>query len=581
MHQWSKAALTLLLGLGLWLFCFYLYMSHLPFNYTFDGLAFASQVEKNNEPLWVFFHPHHLIYTFLGKLVFLWGRAHGATWDGLVALQFFDILTGTLGVVIFFHLLVRETDDRWVSFLAAAGMAFSHSYWYFSTIPGVRIFATATPLFAWYVLTYQKKKPPLFGWAVGFAHALAVLGHQTNLLLVPAFLGGIMLLREKPFWEKIRASFYYLTGLTLSVSASYAIIGRYIYQRKTFHDWLWWVFSYFHAPQKWGGHFKPSGFERGGSAMGRAFLPDVSSSKTIGESLTYGAADTLFHYAVLFLLAFLFLRFKHHWDNHRQVLWISILWILAFVPFFVWWEPWNIEFWVSSTVPCWILLGLSASDLTQRWKNPVLHFANRGAAIGFGASLIALLFFYNLQGSVAKTVVNHYDFKDLLNAVDWKVRSDDLLVIDGINNVHYYFDRFQKRGYLSLYTHLKKYDGRGKMKTAKKPEPEPDSAQHDQPDPWTDLTDSFQKIWKHHRKVWVLTEAVDNFDGGRRLLEEAMALPDGQVRAYFSQFELQPVSYHGKIYFYEVVQPPPSTPLPAATATPESNPKKKKGKPRG
>jgi hypothetical protein len=578
MREWNKPASTLLFGLSLWTICFYVYLSHLSFNYTFDGLAMSSQAEKDNLPLWLYFHPHHLLYTFLGRLFFLWGRAHGATWDGLVALQFFDILTGTLGALIAYHLLLRETNDRLIAVLSAAGMIFCHSYWYFSTIPGVRIFATVTPLLAWYALTYVKKLPPAFGWVLGFAHVLAVLGHQTNLLLIPAFLGGILLLKEKTLWERIRASIYYLTALTIGVLSAYGIIGRYIYYRKTFHEWLWWVFSYFHSPQKWGGHFKPSGFERGGSAMVRAFLPNVPPLKNMTESLTFSAAETILQYAVLVLLAVLLLRFRHYWNRHRQALWVSILWIVAFVPFFVWWEPWNIEFWVSSTVPCWILLGLVVSDLSKYWKNPVLHLANRGTAVGVWAALMTLLYFYNFQGSVAKTMmVNHYDFQELLGALDWKVRTNDLLVLDGINNVHYYIDRFQKRGYLSLYTFLnsKKYKGQEKEEFDKKPKVEPDKASSAKADPWADLSDSFQQTWKRHRKVWVLTEAVNNFDGGRQLLEETVGLPEGRLRDFFTQYQLKPISYHGTVYYYEVIQPSSTTPVPTTIATPEDFEKKK------
>jgi hypothetical protein len=513
-------------------------------------------------------HPHHLIYTFLAKLFYLWGKDNGATWDGLAALQFFDILTGTLGVLIAFHLLVRETDNRLIAVLAAGGIAFSHSYWYFSTIPGVRIFATVTPLFAWYVLTYQKNKPAAFGWVVGLAHVLAVLGHQTNLLLVPAFLGGILLLKEKTLWYRLKACFYYLTALTIGVLFTYGFIGRYIYYRTNLHDWLWWVFSYFHAAQKWGGYLKPSGFERGQSAMVLAFLSNIPHLKTMGdESMTYGAAETIFQYSILVLLAVLLLRIKYYWDNHRQALWISILWIAAFVPFFVWWEPWNIEFWVSSTIPCWVMMGLVVSDLSNHWKNPVLHFANLGIVAAVWTALMTLLYLYNIEGGEAKTVANHYDFKGLLGALEWKVGENDLLVIDGINNVHYYIDRFEKRGYLSLYNYLRQYKNLEKPEIVKKTKGKRNHPAPKPHDVWTDLSDTFQETWKHHHKVYVLTEAVNEIDGGRQLLEETMHLPQGRVREFFKQYQLKPVSYQGQVYYYEVVRPP--DPDPVETTAPD------------
>lgn len=586
MREWSKPATTLLIGFSFGVLCFYLYLSHLSFNYTFDGLAMSGEVEKDTTPLYLFFHPHHLLYTFLGRLFFLWGRAHGATWDGLVALQFFDLMTGVFGILLAFHLLVRETNDRLVAVLAASGMAFSHSYWYFSTIPGVRIFATVTPLFAWYLLTYQKKLPASFGWVVGSAHALAVLGHQTNLLLLPAFLGGILLLKEKTWWERLKASLYYLIALTAIVLAAYAVIGRYIYYHRTFHDWLWWVFSYFHSPQNWGGHFDKTGFGHGRSAMVRAFLPHVRPLDNMEDPFTFGTAETILQYSVLVLLVVFLIRLKHLWNYHRQAIWVSITWVAAFVPFFVWWEPWNIEFWVSSTIPCWVLIGLIASDLSQLWKNWILHFANRGVLICTWTFLITLLFLHNAQGSGTKLVANHYDFKELLGALEWQVRSDDLLVLDGINNVHYYLDRFQKRKYLSLYSFLRTYKTIGDKEKGKNPEEEKDKKTTAEVDPWVDLSGVFQDTWKHHRKVWLLTETVDNIDGGRQLLEATLKLPEGRIREFFTTtYKLKPIAYHKKIYFYEVLKPAPAASAPVTGLSPKSlttptavKPKDKQGK---
>lgn len=228
MREWSKPFSTLLIGFSVWLFCVFIYLSHLPINYTYDGMVFASRIEQGNTPIWDMFHPHHLIYILLGRLFFLWGKAHGADWDGLVALQFFDLITGSLGVLIAYHLLIRETNDRIIAALSALGLAFTFSYWYFSTSPGVRIFATVTPLFAWYLLTYLKTSRPAFGLWLGLAHALAVLGHQTNLLLMPAFVGAIWLLNKKTLWEKIKTTFYYLAVLTLGVLGVYGFVGRFV-----------------------------------------------------------------------------------------------------------------------------------------------------------------------------------------------------------------------------------------------------------------------------------------------------------------------------------------------------------------
>jgi hypothetical protein len=576
MREWSKPAVTLILGMGLSLFCFSVYLSNLPVNYTYDGMVFASKVEGDHYPLWDYFHPHHLLYTFLGRLLFLWGRAHGATWDGLVTLQFFDIVTGTLGILLTFHLLVRETNDRWVAFLSAAGLGFTLSYWYFSTTPGVRIFATVTPLLAWYVLTWQKKFPPIFGFVVGLFHALAALGHQTNLLLVPAFLVGFWCIPGRGWWEKTRMCLYYSLALTMGVLSVYGFVGRYICYRKTYASWLWWVFSYFHV-KAWGGHLEQAGVDRGKFAMVQAFLAKAIPLQTMTEPFTFEAAKVLFQYALWFLLAVLVLRSFRYWKNYRQVLGVSLLWLIAYVPFFIWWEPWNIEFWVSSTVPCWILIGVVASDLSNLWSQPILYFANRLFFLSLWTSLVALLFFYNFHGTIVRSTQNAYGHKALMGALDWKVRRDDLLVLDGINTIPFYIDRYHKQDYLSLHAFLKKYQPKAVDKMATPvPRIGPKATPTPPPDPWADLSKLFESVWKHHRKVWVLTEAVDEKDDWRARLESLMKLPPGKLTEYFRSYELKPVTYQQKIYFYEVVQPTATpSPRPVGKAIPEKDPKAK------
>ncbi|HET9870067.1 MAG TPA: glycosyltransferase family 39 protein, partial [bacterium] len=397
MRDWAKPATTLFLALGLGGACFCVDLTHLAVNHTYDGMVFASLIEQRHPSAWDLFHPHHLIYNWLGRQFFLFGHTHGADWDGLGALQCFDLLTGTAGVLLVFHLLVRVTGDRGTAFLSALGLSFTYSYWYFSTSPGVRIFATVTPLLAWYAFTYVKDRGVGWGAVLGLAHAFAVLGHQTNLLLLPAFLGGIWCVREKTFREKIGISLLYLAVLTAAVLGAYGFVGRFLCERTTYSAWVWWIMSYMHV-KEWGGHLGPAGFERGKFAMVFAFLAGAYPTKPLGDYLTFGFAKGIFQNALLFVLGALLLRARAFWARYPQTLWIGFFWLMAFVPFFVWWEPWNIEFWVSSTVPCWILMGTVVSDLSLKFTNPVLRFANRLLFLFLWGCLIGLLFLYNFEG---------------------------------------------------------------------------------------------------------------------------------------------------------------------------------------
>ncbi|MGH7739617.1 MAG: hypothetical protein ACREL1_05670 [bacterium] len=546
MRDWAKLASTFFLALVLGASSVCVYLSHLAINHTYDGMVFASLIEQRHPSNFQIFHPHHLIYNFLGRLFFLWGHGHGADWDGLGALQFFDLLTGCLGVLLIFHLLVRTTGDRAVAFLSALGLSFTYSYWYFSTSPGVRIFATVTPLLAWYSFSFLKDRGVFYGGVLGAAHALAVLGHQTNLLLLPAFLGGIWSVREKTTSEKWWISFFYLLFLTFGVLGAYAFVGRFLCDRTTYSAWVWWIMSYMHV-KAWGGHLGAAGFERGKFAMVFAFLAGAYPTKPLGDHLTFGFAKGIFQDALWFVLAGFLIRIRSLWAKSPQALWITFFWLAAFVPFFVWWEPWNIEFWVSSTVPCWVLMGIVVSDLSLSFTNPVLRFANRAFFIFLWACLISLLFVYNFEGRAHKNP-GTYANKTLMAALDHNVKSHDLLILAGINTIPFYIDRFDHRPYLNLHEFFRSY--------------RPEEGEAPPPgDPWLDLNSIFQSAWNDHHRVWVLAEVVDPQSAWASRWEQLEKMEDGTLRNFFDQYDLSPVTYRDKVYFYEVLPKSDGTPV--------------------
>ena len=181
---------TLLAATALGLGALFFYFSYLPINHTYDGMVYASYVESPHTTAWQLFHPHHLLYNPLGRALYQWGRSHGAEWDGLTCLQFLDVLAGTLGLVLAFHLMVRLTRDRLIALFTALGLSLTYSYWYFSTTPAVRILASVTPLFAWWTFTLTSSRPVRGGLATGAAHVLAVLGHSDQPFVGARVFGG-------------------------------------------------------------------------------------------------------------------------------------------------------------------------------------------------------------------------------------------------------------------------------------------------------------------------------------------------------------------------------------------------------
>ena len=558
---------TVLVAVLLWLSVLAFYLSHLPINHTYDGMVYASYVETPTTPVYQLFHPHHLLYNPLGRYFYQWGIAHGAQWDGLLALQCFDVLVGAFGLVLAFHLMVRLTGDRLIALFTALGLSLTYSYWYFSTTPAVRILASVTPLFAWWVFVLTSRRAVWNGVATGVAHVLAVLGHQTNLLLAPAFLAGIWLKRSVPWREKVITSAAYLATLVVGAAGVYAFVGRFLLSRLTFEKWIWWVTSYFHVSQ-WGGHLHSGGLEQGQTGMTLAFLGKADSQDALGSTLTYGGARTLLTAALIFLLLLALPGLRGLMRRQGSALAIGVLWLAAFVPFFLWWEPWNIEFWVSSTIPFWVLLGLLLWQITRLdsvsglWADPALAAARRWLLLLLAFSSVGLMGFYNYQGKIQKSPET-FAHKNLLAALKAKVRVDDLVVVSGANTVPMYLDRYQKRKYLNVLRFLQKNRHEG-------------LEGRESWDPSNVLDAQFRSVWKRHRKVFVLRELCDPQSQWTPQVEKINHLTEGFFRELWGCYPMREVSYQGNTYFYELG--PKTEPTPSVEGPPTGS-LKGRGKP--
>jgi hypothetical protein len=221
--------------------------------------------------------------------------------------------------------------------------------------------------------------------------------------------------------------------------------------------------------------------------------------------------------------------------------------LIAFVPFFLWWEPWNIEFWVSSTIPFWVLLGLLLGQsarldaVSGLWADAALAGARRWLLLMLAFGSVALLGFYNYQGKIQKSPET-FAHKTLLAALKAKVRVDDLVVVSGANTVPMYLDRYQKRKYLNLLQFFRKSRKEGLKKGMAWDAAEVLDAQ-------------FHLVWKHHRKVFVLRELYETQSQWVPQVESINHLPDGFLRDLWARYPTRSVSYQGNDYFVELGQP--------------------------
>lgn len=126
------SAASLLIGLSI----LPIYLATLTSDYYWDGITFALQIEtvaKGERGAELLFHQNHLLYNAIGYLLYQTSHAAGVTIRALDLLQITNALVATLGIVVFFRIAARQTENRYDAFVCTGALAFSSVWWKLST----------------------------------------------------------------------------------------------------------------------------------------------------------------------------------------------------------------------------------------------------------------------------------------------------------------------------------------------------------------------------------------------------------------------------------------------------------------
>ncbi|PDW04823.1 glycosyltransferase family 39 protein [Candidatus Viridilinea mediisalina] len=333
---------SLWLGFGSFLVWALLYLLTLTDVHTYDALSYILDVER--KPWRELFHPHHLAYGPLGALVHglatAFGWAHGAERP----LQVMNALAGALGCALFVRLVAHTLPQRTrAAALAGLLLGASYAYWYYAIEVEVYTIAAIFLILALGLMLQLAQRPHLgLALALGLTQGLAVLFHQSNVLLsLPALVALLLGLQAagQPLISRsaVRLLLAYGAPLALIVAGAYVGIGLGLSGLRDWASFYGWAAGYA-TTGFWGG---PLGFER---------LP------LLGQ----GLADTFAHpggaLVGLLLLVSLLLRWRSLQYAPRGVLPLTLSWLAIYAAFFIWWEPDNIEFWIASLPPFYLLL---------------------------------------------------------------------------------------------------------------------------------------------------------------------------------------------------------------------------------
>jgi hypothetical protein len=251
---------------------------------------------------------------------------------------------------------------------------------------------------------------------ITIVHCLAVLFHQSNVLLAPVVIWKLWDSRKTiPFFRSLVR--YGVTSFIV-VAGIYFIVGWVVDGHNNPKDFDLWIRGYTVGPSYWfslsfGTLFKAFlGFIHaifGGHFIFRVkfletlidrifFYHRLDDEAYLVRNLSHGLAVILLILTILVGLFMLIsciriiIHFKTLYAGHKRVMVPLLLFLLAYSCFFYFWMPENLEFWIPQSVVFWILV------LGMDKQLPPLPLVRRNYQL-YGC-LAILLFIINYFGSI-------------------------------------------------------------------------------------------------------------------------------------------------------------------------------------
>jgi hypothetical protein len=392
--------------------------------HTFDALSYIRDVDQRAG---FFFHPHHLLYSPTGWLFWQIWRLFGYDGGSELALKVLNSLVSAACGFGLYRLTLRLSGSWWAALTAAGMLLFNYGVWYFSVEVEVYILAlvwllAALALLIELVTQPRRRTAPLLGVCLGFA----ALYHQTNGLLVPVVIAGVLL--SPLSWRERFLRLLLCGGIAGTIVAlGYGLVGFGYNGYRSLSQLREWMF--FFVETGWWGRAT------------RDRLTDLGAG--LGNTIsTQGALP--FWIAVVVLLALGLPSAARHWP---RIIAICGLWIGIYGGFFSWWEGENIEFWIGTLLPLWLLLGLSVARLGALARQTLRERAGRGLSLA-AVALPLLLVWHNYPIVERRGDASQDLQRQLADRIKAVTAPDDLIVSPGgVMELYlpYYEDRHNVR----------------------------------------------------------------------------------------------------------------------------------------
>lgn len=414
---------------------------------THDSLTYLADIEAGGARL---FHPHHLLYNAAAALWLSAGQLLGLASHASSAVALLNSAFGAFAAGVFHALLRHRTRvPRRLAVCATIGASVSFGFWFYS----VSVEVYLLPLLFLLVTLYSVLAPNLTHrrvFVVGLLHGVAMLGHQIHVLFGLVLIAALWLRRTNTAFSFKRAIGLYVAGGAIVVLAGYGAVLLAVIRPSNLADAWTWFTLYAQGESYWAG-LSVSALAKAAMGLSRALvgghfafaLPSVQEAMTAafpGKSLvdeaflvrglpTY-ALYLLFAGGTLFGLGFAavtvrgVLRRRQMSAEARPLAQLAALWIGIYSAFFLFWQPYNVEFWIPQATALWMLLALLWTDTSQ----PPTGASRASTFIGLMA---ALLFIVNLFGVILPATNTANDvYAQRYELLAGQIAEGDLVLVD-------------------------------------------------------------------------------------------------------------------------------------------------------
>jgi hypothetical protein len=391
MFSFPAAKNRILLIVALSLFSFILLFTFKAAYQTADSIGYAYSIKTGTG----LFHPHHLLYNPVVRILFLLTSRIGDPNNAVLPGQIYNIFWAIVTVVSTFFIAERLFGSRSVGLLGAVFLLITRGVWEIATQNTIYLPAAGSLalLVAVIVVCFDGEQSVRNSIVISLLFALTVLNHQVNVLFsIP--LGYFLIITYRK--HRFRNTILVLLSAAVLVFLTYFLLFITTKPNWTLVKFYRYCFLYATYPQPdWGTvtHFSPPGIYH-------LLQSQLWNLIAIPEHLQSGAV-VLFGLLLAGLVFWNIFRIYHH-AAYAKIRIFLLIWLGVYGLFYLWWLPTYTHPFVITLFPI-ILLGIfTAKEILEKVIKSIEYTKIMGEVI-----LIVIVFISLINFNAAILPLHH------------------------------------------------------------------------------------------------------------------------------------------------------------------------------